>query len=146
MFSHSGLTSQTTMEVPNPQPRPWGGHRLSQRALSDLQICRQCGLQHPPGNAQHKKGMCTHLIRDHTAPGDTGNPRLLGSGGTGEWQPPQPSLCGKRCFLLSRWGWAWWEEGGEFPGCCGPCWQTTPLLLVVHRIEEKSSQTKWQGL
>lgn len=83
-----------------------------------------------------------YLIKDHTAPGDTGNPLLLGSDGMA-WQPPQAPLWGNRCcFPFSRRGCV----VRELPGCCGLHWWMTPLLLIVRRKQcQKEQQDLQQG-
>ncbi|KAL0612117.1 Histone demethylase UTY [Plecturocebus cupreus] len=50
---------------------------------------------------QEPRNPAQYLIMDHTAGGDTGNPLLLRSGGSGEWQPPQAPLL-KRAQLTSH--------------------------------------------
>lgn len=77
MFSHSGLTSQTTMEVPNPQPRPWGTQAVPKSSLrpSDLQTVwaavptGQCTTQERNVYAPHQGPHCSWGHREPTALG-----------------------------------------------------------------------------
>lgn len=115
------------LESPQPIAKTFEEGKVVSKKWFNTVALQMLYAMHDPRNMVENPA--SYLIRDHIALGDMGNPLLLGSGGNGEWQPPQESLCGKRCFLLSRWGWACWEEGWGLPGCPELCWQTAPLLL-----------------